>query len=192
MILSLISSRAISQPPQLPAQYMANLNLLMPVTASGATCGGLVFELSAPAQRAERPDLLGELGDDAGELVALGRRDPLETHAAVLEAELLEQLLHERVAAGRAVVAVDVVAVTGVAAGDDHAVGALGEGLHDVRGFDAARAVGLDGHHVRRVLEACRAGQVGAVVAAPTAQEPDQPWFESVVTHCRLLTVAPA
>jgi coenzyme F420-reducing hydrogenase delta subunit len=83
--------------------------------------------------------------------------------------------LHDVVEHGEApasvVVARRVVAVGRVAAADDHAVGAALEGLDDEEGVHAACAGQTDEAHVARHVQAARAGQVGAGVGAPVADE---------------------
>ena len=93
---------------------------------------------------------------------------------------LLQHPLQQAEAAQGLVVAFLVVAVAGVAAADEHAVGALGEGLQDELRVEAAGAHDPDDAHVGRVRHARGAGQVGRGVGAPVAEEGDDAGLEAV------------
>ena len=73
--------------------------------------------------------------------------------------------------AQRLVVALDVMAIARMAAADEHAVGAFGEGLEDELRVHAARAHQADDPDIRGVFQARDAGQVGGGVGAPVAEK---------------------
>ena len=95
-----------------------------------------------------------------------------------VDADEVQELAEDGEAAPGVVVAGRVVAVGRVAAGDDHAVGAALERLEDEERVDAAGAGQADDAHVGRHLQAAGAGQVGAGVGAPVADEGDDSRLE--------------
>jgi plasmid stability protein len=142
-----------------------------PLAATSCATPVPVLEFLRHAERAEGLDLGGHFVDDGFDLVALGGGNPLEAHALLLDAQVLEHALEQLKAAEHLVVALDVMAVARMAAADQHAVGALGEGVEDELRIDAARAHQADDAHVRRVLQARHAGEVRRGVGAPVAEE---------------------
>ena len=118
------------------------------------------------------------LGDGIGKVLALAGRDPAEPDAVGIKAHLLEDGVEDGDTAAGFEVAGLVVAVAGVAAADEDAIGAFEEGLGDVDGVEAAGAHEADDADVGRVLDARGAGKVGAGVGAPVAQKGDDPRFE--------------
>ena len=98
----------------------------------------------------------------------------------------LEHRGERRHARGGLAVAVDVVAVAGVAAADEDAVCAVGERGDDEGGVDAAAAHHADHFDVGRVGGVRLPGTVGARVRAPRAQYAENPRLESRVAHFSL------
>ena len=72
-------------------------------------------------------------------------------------------------------------AIAGVAAGDDDAVGAVSERLQKQHEVDSPCAGQTDHPDIGRVLDAAGPGQVGAGVRTPVADEGDDFGLES--TH---------
>ncbi len=133
----------------------------------------------ARTQRAETLDLGRHLVHDFGEACALARRHPLQPQPLRIDADVRQDALGNQAVAERVVVALGVVvAVVQVAAADEHAVGLLGEGAENEFQVDPARAHQADDAQSRRILEAGDAGEVGAAIAAPVAQETDDDGFE--------------
>ena len=164
------------------------LQLLHASTSAASRLGGSVgapagrlrplVELDALGrQRAigrEGPELarLGHgLVDHVAPLGALAGRHPAEGHATLVDAEEVHDVVEHGEAPPGVVVARGVVAVGGVTAAHDHAVGAALEGLDDEQRVDAPRAGQPDDAHVAGHVQAARAGQVGARVGAPVADE---------------------
>src|SRR5512137_1372795 len=114
------------------------------------------------AEGAQLPDLLGGGVDQLRPLGALGGRDPGELDAAHVDAQEIEQAAEDDPAPAGVEIAAAVVAVVGMAAGDDDAVGAVGERLQQQHEVDAPGAGEADDGDLRRVLHAAGAGQVGA------------------------------
>ena len=102
-------------------------------------------------ERPERAERLGHLAHRRREALALGGARPGDPEARRLDARLLERAHEHRVARRGAEVAVEVVAVAGVTARDEHAVGALAEGLEDERRLDAPGAHDPHGEEALRV-----------------------------------------
>src|SRR5664280_959909 len=127
-------------------------------------------------ERTEGFDLCRHFVDDGFDPLALGGRNPLQPHALLGDSQVFEEALEELKAAEHLVVALDVVAVAGVTAADEHAVGPLAEGIEDELGIDAARAHQADHPHARRVFQARHAGQIGGGVGAPVAEKSHDPW----------------
>jgi hypothetical protein len=105
---------------------------------------------------------------------------PAEGHAARVDAHELHEVVEHGEAPAGVVVARRVVAVGRVAAADDDAVGAALERLDDEERVDASRAGEADQSHVARHVQAAGAGQVGAGVGAPVADEGRDAGFELV------------
>ena len=77
-----------------------------------------------PVERAELADVVDQLVDRLGQLLAFGGRGPDQPHAVRLDAHRLQRVLEHVEAPHGLVVLLDVVALAGMAAGDHHAVGA--------------------------------------------------------------------
>ena len=116
-----------------------------------------------------------------------GGRGPDQLHAVRLDAHRRQRVLHHGEAPHGLVVLLDVVALARMAAGDHHAVGAVGQGLEDERRIDPPAAHHADDPHVRRILDARRAGQVGRPVRTPVAEEADDFRLEVFVGHGMLV-----
>ena len=112
-------------------------------------------------------------GDHLHPFAPFGGGDPGELQAREVDADEFEQLAKGGEAAPGVEVAGHVVAVPGMAARDQHPVGPLLEGAQDEDRVDAAGAGELHHPHVGGVLQAAGAGQVGAGVGAPGADEGD-------------------
>jgi hypothetical protein len=83
-------------------------------------------------------DLVGVFTHRVGELRTFGRGYPFEPETLFLDAELLHQTLKQEDTLAGLVVAVLVVAVTGVAAADENTVGSVAKCLEHERGFHRA------------------------------------------------------
>ena len=81
----------------------------------------------------EPADVVDQLVDGLGQPLPLGGRGPDQLHAVRLDAHCRERVLEHGEAPHGLVVLLDVVALAGMAAGDHHAVGAVGQGLEDER-----------------------------------------------------------
>ena len=110
---------------------------------------------------------------DLLQFLALGGGDPGEVNALDVEAQRVEQFAEQNPAPAGVVVAGRVVAIAGMAAGDQHRVRADLEGLDEQVEIDAAGAGQPDDAHVGRILQAGGARQVGAQVGAPVAHVGD-------------------
>ncbi len=130
-------------------------------------------------QRSQGANLFGELGDDFLEPAAFGSRDPFETHAVAIDTQLLKQQLRQGHAAHALVVPFDVVAVAGMTAADQHAVGAAPEGVEDKCRIDPTGAHHANAGHIGRIVHARSAGQIGAGIAAPVAEKADNSRFKA-------------
>ena len=130
---------------------------------------------SGPSRRTSSTSLSIALGQP----LPFGGRGPNQLHALGLDAHRPERVLEHGVAAHGLVVLLDVVALAGMAAGDHHAVGAVGQGLEDEGGIDPAAAHHADDADVGGVLDPRRAGQVGRPVRTPVAEEAHDFRFES-------------
>jgi hypothetical protein len=118
--------------------------------------------------------------DDLAPLLPLRRGDPRKGQSLRLNAQEAEDLVEDGEAASRVVIPGSVVAVGGVATGDDHAVRAALERLDDEEGVDPAGAGEADDPHVWVHLQPARAREVGTGVRAPVAHERRDPRFESL------------
>ncbi len=96
-----------------------------------------------------------------------------------LDAIVGQHLLEQRVTPHHLVVALGVVAVTRMAAADQHPVRPVQQGLDDEGRIYPCRAHHADDPHVRRVVYAARAGKIGPGVGTPVAEEPDDLGFEA-------------
>ena len=103
--------------------------------------------------------------------LALGGGDPFKAHALRLDAHVGEHPFQKLKAAQHLVVALDVVAIPGVAAADDDAVGSPGQGIEDELGIDPAGAHEPDHADVGGVLQPRHAGEVRGRIGAPVAEE---------------------
>ena len=114
--------------------------------ALGERLGGELADVVLPAHRAlpsRGPSSCTpahELGDHLLPALALGGRDPGPLEALLGDAQVVDHPLEQLELAPGVVVAFGVVAVAGVAAADEHAVGALLERLEGEQRVDAARA----------------------------------------------------
>ncbi len=180
-----MASTAISQPPQEAAQYNASLPLgfvAHGVTSIASSCSftisckassrppsscQLAGHFSGPSRRTSSTSLSMRFGQS----LPFGGRGPNQLHAIRLDAHGRERVLEHGEAAHGLVVLLDVMALAGVAAGDHHAVGAVGQGLEDEGGIDPPAAHHADDADVRGVLDSRRAGQVGRPVRTPVAEE---------------------
>ena len=121
--------------------------------------------------------LLRDLGDKAvhhvDKALAFSRRDPLHARALLLHAQIIEQREQQRHAAPGVVIARAVVAVAGMAAAEDDAVGPALERAQDEQRIDTARARHADDLHFGGIGKPVRPRQVGARVRAPVAAEGD-------------------
>lgn len=123
--------------------------------------------------RAEFAGLLDDLGNELLELRAFGGGNPREMNAARVDADRVEEFAEEPPTTTSVEVARGVVAVARVATGNKHRVGADLERLHEEVKVDAPGAGQTNDADVSRVFEAVRAGQVGAQIGAPVANERD-------------------
>ena len=136
------------------------------------------------------PDVLGDLGHHLGKARPLRGRHPGELHAPLLDAQVFQIALQQGEAPPREIVAGQIVAVARVAAGDQHAIGALAQRLHDKHGVHPPRAGHADDAHVGRVLDARRAGQVGARRRSTSCTERPGSWVPKrafAVRSCLIL-----
>ena len=101
--------------------------------------------------------------------------NPGVLEASVVDAEDGEELLQDLEPATGVEVACGIMAVIGVAAGDEHAVGAIDKGPQNKEGINASRAGDADNPEVSGLLRARDASRIGAPVGAPVAQESDNP-----------------
>ena len=134
---------------------------------------GRVERARGVVERPEGAECLGHLAYRRREALALGGARPGDPEARGLDAGLLERADEHRVARGGAEVPVEVVAVAGVAARDEHAVRALAERLEHEGRLDAPGAHDADGEEALRVLEPRLPGAVRGGVGAPAAEEGD-------------------
>ena len=111
-----------------------------------------------------------------------------ESPSPSIDADLRQRAAEHGEAAVGLEIAVDAVALTGMAADHQHAVGALLKGPNDVVGRHRSRAHHPDRAHVGRVLKAADTRQIGAGIAAPLAEKGDDPRFKGRISgHCLLL-----
>ena len=125
------------------------------------------------AQRPELLDLPDHLVDHPLDLLAFGGGNPFQAHALLLDAHVLEHPLQHLEAAEHLVVALDVVAVAGMAAADEHAVGAFGQRIEDELRVHPPGAHQPDDADVGGILQPRHAGEVCRRVGAPVAEERD-------------------
>ena len=130
-------------------------------------------ELAILLERPQRAHPRDGLVDHVAPLGALARRDPAEGHPALVDAHEAHQLAEHDEAPPRVVVARRVVAIGGMTAAHDDAVGAALERLDDEERIDASGTRQADDAHVARHVQAAGAGKVGAGVRAPVADEGD-------------------
>ena len=97
----------------------------------GPPGGGRLRPVGRPVERPELADVLDQPVDRLGQLLAFGGRGPDQPDAVRLDAQCRKRVLEHGVAAHGLVVLLDVVAFAGMAAGDQHAVGAPGPGPSD-------------------------------------------------------------
>ena len=129
------------------------------------------LELEVVADGPELADAFAEGGRGVAELARLGARDPLDLETVGLQPDELELALEDHHAALGVVVARRVMAVTGMAAAHEHAIGAALQRFEHVLGVDPSRARDAQQVDVCGVLHAVEAGEVGAGVSAPAARE---------------------
>ena len=82
-----------------------------------------------------------------------------------------QHALQQTSAAQAVVIALLVMAIAGMASADEHAVGAVGEGIQHKLRIDASRAHHAHHPHVGGVLDARSPGQVRSQIGAPGAEE---------------------
>ena len=122
-------------------------------------------------------DAGGEVGHHVLPARAFGCGDPGVLEAVGIDADDREELLEQLQAAAGKEIARGIVAVPGVAAGNEHAVGAVHQRLEHEQRVDAPGAWDTDDTEVRRLRGTGSAGSVGAAVGTPVAQEPDDTEF---------------
>src|SRR5208337_4684835 len=141
--------------------------------------------------RPKLPHLIGELGHYLLPFPALGRRNPAELNPAQVNAERVKQFAEQYPPAPRVIVARGVVAIAGMAAGDQHAIGAHFQRLDNQVEIDSPGAGQANDAHVRGVLEPRGSRQIGAQVRAPVAHVGDDLRLEFLcLAHARLSTSA--
>ena len=119
-----------------------------------------------------------DVGNDLLKFLALGGGDPGEVDALKVEAEQVEQFAEQNPAPPGVVVAGGVVAIAGMASGDQDGVGADLESLDQQVEIDATSAGQPDDANVRRILQPGRSRQIGAQVSAPVANVSQDLRFE--------------
>lgn len=118
-----------------------------------------------------------------GKARALGGADPFHSKAVPGHAQIVEHAQEQRHAAPGEVIARGVMAVAGVAAAEDHAVGSALEGTEDEHRVHTAGAGNADDLYIRGVLKPVRSGEIGTGVGAPVATERDDLRLEFVFIH---------
>ena len=113
------------------------------------------------------------LAGEFGELHAHGGGDVDHARALRLEADLLEQRADVVDALARVEISLQKMAAALQAAGDQHAVGAVLEGMQHVHDVDAAGAGQLDDLDRARIGLAIAAGEIGRGIGAMPATEGD-------------------
>ena len=122
-----------------------------------------LLELARHAKRTEGLDLLRHVVDHGLDLLTLGGGDPLQAQSVRFDPHVREDAPEHPDAPGRLVVPFLVMAVAGVAAADQDAVGALGERVQDELGIEPARAHDPDDAHVGGVGHARTPARSAAV-----------------------------
>jgi len=169
----------------IPSKYRSKKRNRVFLPTSGGVCirdrAFGVFRIERPFLKMKRPEcanLFSELGDDLFEPTAFGSRYPLQPKAFWIYAHPLKHHFRERDASQALVITLDIVAVARMAAADEHSVGAVFQRGEDEAGVNATAAHHADAGDVGRIFHSGRSGEVGAGVAAPVAEQPEDAWFK--------------
>ena len=135
------------------------------------------FGVFQAGRGAELVDAVGKERHHLLPALAFGSRNPGVFKAAIVNAEYGQELLEHLKTAAGVEVAGRIVAVTRMAAGNQHAVRPVKQGLDDEQGVDAARAGHAYDTQIRGLCGAGHTSGVGAAIGAPVAEKTHNPQF---------------
>src|ERR1017187_8314438 len=139
--------------------------------------------LSLVRAGAELLNWLGEAAYNLGESWAFRRRNPFQVKTLFFESEVGQHQAESVRSFLSLHVAVLVVAVAGMTAAHEDAVGALGQRLDHQVGMDHARAHHANHAEAGRVLDARNTSQIGAGIGAPVATESEDQRLKVIFHH---------
>ena len=111
--------------------------------------------------------MLRKIIHDLGKACALGGANPFHSKAIPGHTQISEHAQEQRHAAASEVVTRGIVAIAGMAAAQDDAIGATSEGPQNKQGINPAGTGNLDDFDIGWVIFTGRAGAVSTSVAAP-------------------------
>jgi len=108
-----------------------------------------------------------------GKSFTLGGRNPFQTQAVVVQAELLQHQLQERDPPPGPVIAAQIMAVAGMTTGHHDTIGALAKGAQDEFRINSGRTHAPDDAEMRLDFHARNAGQISPGIRTPVTAKYD-------------------
>ena len=110
-------------------------------------------------------------------MTALGGGHPPHLDPAGVDADVLEQVLHQGEPAPGEEISLGIMTVTGMASPDEHAVRSLLQRIHDEQRVYPAGAHHPYDFHIRGIFHPAGARKVRARIGAPVVQKSDDIWL---------------